>query len=86
MTTKTYNGCANRDTWLVKLHIMNDQGNYNEMKQEARYILTLKGYDFKEILRDNFAYSDPIKWENVRIGEIRNFIKDFIKDHKGEIK
>ena len=83
-TQKKVNGWINRDTWLVALHINNDQGNYNNMKYCGKHILSLKGFEFKEYLRDNFYYSDTINWNNVRISSIRPFIKQFIKDHKGD--
>ena len=63
MTSATYNGWANYETWNVALWLQNDEGLYNEAKQCGNY---------QELV--NLLYNcgsketpDGVKWDDVKI-------------------
>ena len=52
--TEKYEGWANRETWCVKLHWDNNEGDYNYLTNEAKRFKT-KGktdYEFANFLED----------------------------------
>jgi len=63
MTTATYNGWANYETWNVTLWIQNDEGLYNEAKQCANY------QELVDLLYDCGSKETPdgVKWDDVKI-------------------
>ena len=63
MTTATYNGWANYETWYVTLWIQNDEGLYNEAKQCANY------QELVDLLYDCGSKETPdgVKWDDVKI-------------------
>jgi hypothetical protein len=63
MTTATYNGWANYETWNVTLWIQNDEGLYNEAKQCANY------QELVNLLYDCGSKETPdgVKWDDVKI-------------------
>jgi len=63
MTTATYNGWANYETWNVTLWIQNDEGLYNVAKQCANY------QELVDLLYDcgSKETRDGVKWDDVKI-------------------
>ena len=62
MTSATYNGWANYETWYVALWIQNDEGLYNLAKSCCGYLdfVDLMINDFKaKATPDGVAYNDP---------------------------
>jgi len=63
MTTATYNGWANYETWNVTLWIQNDEGLYNVAKQCRNY------QELVDLLYDcgSTETRDGVKWDDVKI-------------------
>ena len=63
MTTATYNGWANYETWNVTLWIQNDEGLYNVAKQCANY------QELVDLLYDCGSKETPdgVKWDDSKI-------------------
>ena len=63
MTTATYNGWANYETWNVALWIQNDEGLYNVAKQCRNY------QELVDLLYDcgSKETRDGVKWDDVKI-------------------
>ena len=63
MTTATYNGWANYETWNVTLWIQNDEGLYNVAKQCRNY------QELVNLLYDcgSKETRDGVKWDDVKI-------------------
>jgi len=63
MTTATYNGWANYETWNVTLWIQNDEGLYNVAKQCRNY------QELVDLLYDcgSKETRDGVKWDDVKI-------------------
>ena len=72
-----YNGWANRDTWLVVLWADNEEANYNYIVRNLKRLKTMPKAQLFATLRSNLHFGDKINWNNVRVGEIRNYLKDF---------
>lgn len=47
MTTETYNGWTNRETWLVNLWLTNDEATYNDVREG---LTELNGFEAQEWL------------------------------------
>ena len=63
MTTSTYNGWANYETWNVVLWIENDEGLYNVAKQCRNY------QELVDLLYDCGSTETPdgVKWDDSKI-------------------
>ena len=63
MTTATYNGWANYETWNVALWIQNDEGLYNVAKQCRNY------QELVDLLYDcgSKETRDGVKWDDSKI-------------------
>lgn len=72
----SYNGWANRDTWLVALWLDNDRSNYQKVKANKSKIVKLKKELLFRWLRANLKFGDKIDWSKVRVTEVKEAIKD----------
>lgn len=62
MTEDKYQGWTNRETWAVKLHWDNNEGDYNFFTQNAK--------DFKREGKEVFEFADFLKEEAETVYEI----------------
>ena len=76
MKNKRYNGWANRDTWLVALHLDNVKSNYDFYRRNKKFLLKMNKSVFIRALKRNCKFTDKINWNNVRATEIRNLIRE----------
>lgn len=73
-----YQGWANRETWAVKLHWDNSEGDYNYLTEKAREFKKegKSDYEFAEFLKE---YGDDI-YESVEEGNGTKEGKMFVQD------
>jgi hypothetical protein len=82
----SYNGWANRETWAVALHINNDQGWQESVREAVReYFVndegtpshenTANAQQAGEIVRENVEDTLDLLWE-VHSDELRNILTD----------
>jgi len=75
MTTETYNGWTNRDTWLVPLWIDNDYGTY-QAKMEALATITepidgvtarsiASGLEAEQLIAQDGGNMGNVNWEEI---------------------
>lgn len=71
MTTKTYNGWTNYETWLVKLWIDNDEGSQNYWQDRTRevYDSALPDKTFSQSENAALKLMDELKREHEEIAE-----------------
>jgi hypothetical protein len=73
-----YNGWSNRETWAVKLHWDNNEGDYNYFTGQAK--------EFKDSGKDAFEFADFLKEtaeeiaDQVKEGEGTEEAKNFVED------
>ncbi len=78
MSDETYEGWTNRETWAVKLHWDNNEGDYHYFTAQAK--------TFKEAGETTYAFADFLKARAEEIkdmvmeGDARQEAKDFIDD------
>lgn len=76
MKNNKHHGWANRDTWLVALHLDNVKSNYDFYRGYKKHLLKLKKNVFIKALKINCKFTDKINWNNVRVTEIKNLIRE----------
>ena len=76
MTTSTYNGWANYETWNVALWLQNDEGLYNIAKDYARYGYQTLADVLMELLP--FGTDDQVLWNDtaLNIDELDEMLSD----------
>ena len=75
MTTATYNGWANYETWNVALWIQNEQGLYNFAKACSSYLefaQEMKALWGATKTPDGVSYSDP----KLSLSELADMMQD----------
>jgi hypothetical protein len=66
MSTATYNGYANYETWNVALWIQNDEGLYNIARRYDDYLKFVKHMWFDATTPDGVSYTDPkLDWDEL---------------------
>jgi len=73
-----YNGWTNKETWAVKLHWDNNQGDQEFFSEQAREYEKVKGlHDFADFLRDTAeTIFNMVIDEGQGTSEAKNFVKD----------
>jgi hypothetical protein len=62
-----YNGWSNRETWAIQLHLSNNEGDYDLMRETAREILS------EEHTPGTFAFTSAV-------GAMANYIKEWTEE------
>jgi hypothetical protein len=62
-----YNGWTNRETWAIQLHLSNNEGDYDLMRETAREILS------EEHTPGTFAFTGAV-------GAMANYIKEWTEE------
>ena len=80
----TYNGYTNFETWLVALHLDNDQASQEEWQEEARAALEVAREDLESVsdvpFDDERVRSDAVY---ILSGLLKEYIYDERPDPKG---
>ncbi|HEY7822675.1 MAG TPA: hypothetical protein VIG24_07585 [Acidimicrobiia bacterium] len=72
MTDTTYNGWTNRATWLVNLHLTNDQGLYEDVRALLREV-----YDDAEVPEHVRGITDDHTWS---LGRASDALRDHVEE------
>ena len=64
MSDDTYNGWTNRETWAIQLHLSNNEGDYNAMREQA-----------EELVKDSGDSDDPDSGRSA-VGLMADYIKE----------
>lgn len=79
MSTDTYNGWTNRSTWLVNLHLTNDQGLYNEVRE-----LLAHEYDVARVPARVWGIVDDHAWKTSRAADaLKDHVEDMLAPNAG---
>jgi len=76
MTQLKYNGYSNHDTWLVILWTVKNNRNYNIVKRDKAFLLKLKKEVFLKTLKSITTIPDGVNWNNVRITDLKQVIRE----------
>lgn len=73
MTEEEYNGWTNRETWAIQLHLSNNEGDYNHMREVA--------VDFLEIAQNaNGAETDGEGTHDQAVNAMAEYIKTWTEE------
>ena len=73
MTDETYNGWTNRETWAIQLHLSNNEGDYNAMREQASEI-----WDEDEAFLEDEISSEDRK--SAAVGTMAEYIKEWTEE------
>lgn len=76
-TLGTYNGWANRDTWLVVVWADNELKNYEYLKANYAKLMKMPKAQLFATLRARLHFGDKINWNNVNATEIKRYLEEF---------